>query len=399
MKNFNEFEKAVNPEALRGMSAYNDLVVGENFVDNKGIFWGQRSDVGDDYLPHLRAPLQVQWTYSKLCNFSCNHCFNGSGPDWKGFEADPILIADRLIAAQPYNVCMCGGEPLVWKPIYEIIERLRVGGVPLVSTVSNGYQATAENIARLFDSGCTNLQISLDGFTPEHATQLRVKNDCLERASSAVREAKKYPWTDLSVSFTPTIHNVGTWKDFCRFWADQGIDHIRTQPMMPIGEGRNAPHLMPTDEQYQQFHLDTIELGEELPRCFVDWGDPLEHIWFYTQTPATPWSCGVQTNGWYELSCYIPVLVGSALEHSFEEWWEIGLSRLWNAPVVRRFAETLTHMGGMAELEIEIYKADSLHIDVFDERQLQIFLETDDLDVLGDLSRQNLDRYMSRWAA
>jgi hypothetical protein len=113
-------------------------------------------------------------------------------------------------------------------------------------------------------------------------------------------------------------------------------------------------------------------------------------MWYYTRTAATPWGLGVQTDGWYELSCYIPVLVGNSLEHSIEELWAKDFKRLWNAPIVRRFADTMIEMAGMARLEVSIYDEPSLHIDVFDDEQLEVFLTTDDLPTLRAISERNL---------
>jgi MoaA/NifB/PqqE/SkfB family radical SAM enzyme len=191
---------------------------------------------------------------------------------------------------------------------------------------------------------------------------------------------------------------VASWKDFCRHWAERGITHIRTQPFMPIGRGRYQPELAPSDEQYLRFHMDTRELADELRGCFVDWGDPLEHIFFWTRTGAPPWSHGIQTDGWYELSCYVPVLVGSALDHPLEELWQLDLKSLWQAPIMRRFAERLMSMRGMSELELEIYREESLHLDLFDEEQLDLFFSTDDLGVLRQQSERNLKDHFERWS-
>ncbi len=394
--NWKKYELEITPEMIAGVEEYNDLIVSRSFIDDRGIFWNQ--DSGDDYLPSLRSGLQIQWTYSKLCNFSCNHCFNGSSPAWKGFEADPFRIVDNMLTAKPYNVCLCGGEPFTWKPLYAIIEKMRAGGIPLVSTVSNGYLATPDNIKRLHDAGLTNMQISLDGINDEQFIELRKKKDGLGKAAAAVEECLKHDWSDLSVSFTPTKSNVGSWKDFCHYWAGRGVTHIRTQPFMPIGTGTGALALMPTDEQYLRFHMDTVDLIEELPGCFIDWGDPLEHVWFYTRTPASPWSYGIQTDGWFELSCYIPVLLGNALEHSIEEYWARSPKKLWNAPIMRRFAASLINMEGMSKLDLPIYREESLHIDIFDDEQLDLFMTTDDLEQLRALSAENLERFHARFA-
>lgn len=393
---WSRLELDITPDMISGVEEYNDALVTRDFIDDRGVFWNQ--ETGDDYVPSLRSGLQVQWTYSKICNFSCNHCFNHSGPDFKGFEADPFLIAENLCSSPPYNVCMCGGEPMTWKPLYDVIEKLRKGGVPLVSSVSNGYLSSPERMQRMYDAGLTNMQISIDGLNSEQFMLLRNKADGFEKACRAVDHALKFDWQDLSVSFTPTRKSIGSWKEFCHFWAERGVTHIRTQPFMPIGQGTEALSLMPTDEQYLQFQLDTMDLEGELPGCFVDWGDPLEHIWFYTKTPSNPWNYGIQTDGWYELSCYIPVLLGSALEHSIDEFWALKPKELWNSPIMKRFSNQLGYMKGMSELDVEIYAEESLHIDIFDPEQYEIFMTTDDLSILRGLSERNMKNYLERWS-
>ena len=393
-RDWKRLELEVTPEMIAGVEEYNDVLVASEFIEDRGIFWNQEN--ADDYLPSLRSGLQIQWTYSKLCNFSCVHCFNGSGPDFRGFEADPYRIVDNILTSLPYNVCLCGGEPLTWRPLYDIIEKMRVGGVPLVSTVTNGFLATRDKIAALHDSGLTNLQISLDGAEESSFMQLRGKEGGFAKAVAAVEMALDFEWQDLSVSFTPTRDNVHTWKEFCQFWGDKGITHIRTQPFMPIGTGADAADLAPSDEQYLRFHMDTKDLQDELPGVFVDWGDPLEHIWFYTRTAARPWSYGIQTDGWYELSCYIPVLLGSALEHPIEEFWALDPKRLWNAPIMKRFSESLSEMRAMSRMELPIYRETSLHIDIFKEDQLDLFMTSEDLDELKRVSDENLRSYLER---
>ena len=109
---WSRYELQVTPDMIAGVEEYNEILVSRDFIDDRGIFWNQEH--GDDYLPSLCAGLQVQWTYSKLCNFSCVHCFNGSGPDFDGFEADPYRVVDSILGSKPYNVCLCGGEPYAW---------------------------------------------------------------------------------------------------------------------------------------------------------------------------------------------------------------------------------------------------------------------------------------------
>ena len=82
-----------------------------------------------------------------------------------------------------------------------------------------------------------------------------------------------------------------------------------------------------------------------------------------------------------------------------EEFWALKPKELWNAPIVKRFASQLANMRGMSELDVRIYREDSLHIDIFDDEQREIFMTSDDVELLRGLSKENLTRYLERWSA
>ncbi len=51
----------------------------------------------------------------------------------------------------------------------------------------------------------------------------------------------------------------------------------------------------------------------------------------------------------------------------------------------------------MSEMPLRIYNEDSLHIDIFDEAQHELFLTCDDLEELKRVSRANLERYYAKF--
>jgi MoaA/NifB/PqqE/SkfB family radical SAM enzyme len=370
-----------------------DIQRGGDILDAEGrvISWDQEHS--DAMMVNLTGPLQIPWMYSRKCNFECPHCYNNSGPDYNStYDADPYAIADRIIEAAPYNICLCGGEPFMWKPFYEIVERLRAGGVPLVSTVTNGFLATPAAIAKA--------QFSIDGADAEENQWLRPgrrihieAGRAFDRVVAALEEALKYDWTDLSISLTPTRYNIHDCQRYIERFAGMGVIHFRFQPFMPLGCGaHNAQDLQPTDEEYLRFHFALRELQIRHPEVFVDWGDPVEHLWFYAFTEANCWSTGISTDGWMELSPYIPIVMGDLQRYAIHDIWAKGIKEMWHAPLVRRLAGRIHSTDMLRDQEITVYEAESLHIDVFDPEQWEALMTTDDLEVFQRFSEANLSR-------
>jgi MoaA/NifB/PqqE/SkfB family radical SAM enzyme len=378
-----------------------DIQRGGEILDAEGrsIAWDQEHS--DEVMVNLTGPLQIPWMYSRKCNFACAHCYNSSSPTYDTtYDADPYVIADRVIEAAPYNICLCGGEPFMWKPFYEIVERLRTGGIPLVSTVTNGFLATPDAFAKAWDCGLTTLQFSIDGADAQQNEWLRPGHGihidaelAFDRVVAALAESLKYAWTDLSISLTPTRYNIHDCKRYIERFAAMGVTHLRFQPYMPLGRGaHHAKALQPTDEEYLRFHFELKDMQVRYPELYVDWGDPIEHLWFYALTEANCWSTGITTDGWLELSPYIPVLLGDLQKHTIGAVWAKGIKEMWHAPLVRRLAGHVHSTEALSNQEVQVYEEESLHIDVFDNEQWDALMTTDDIGVFRRFSEANLRR-------
>jgi hypothetical protein len=133
-----------------------------------------------------------------------------------------------------------------------------------------------------------------------------------------------------------------------------------------------------------------MEAQAENSDVFVDWGDPLEHLWFYAFTEANCWSTGISTDGWMEVSPYIPVLAGDLKKHSIAEVWGKGIKEIWHSPLVRRLAGHVYCARSLRDQEVTMYRQPSLHIDVFDDEQWDALMTTDDLEVFKRFSEKNV---------
>ena len=115
---------------------------------------------------HLAGPLALHLEVVAACNLTCSHCFAGALPR----RERPLALdeLDRLFAEMArlgtFRLGLTGGEPLLRKDIFEIIDRAVSHGLcPCVTT--NGLLIT-EDIARQFGKReLVWLNVSLDGAT------------------------------------------------------------------------------------------------------------------------------------------------------------------------------------------------------------------------------------------
>lgn len=119
------------------------------------------TDFALERFPALSAPLDLYWEITRRCNERCLHCYNNSSPD--GFNptyANLSSIIDELEPYQLRNITLTGGEPMMRRDFWRIVDRVR----PLTWDLSMGTNATLidesniEQIERYFDV----LNVSLD---------------------------------------------------------------------------------------------------------------------------------------------------------------------------------------------------------------------------------------------
>src|SRR5262249_42287984 len=110
--------------------------------------------------------LQIHPT--RRCNLRCLHCYSLSGPEERESLSLPLLCGAVTDAGQEgYTVVgISGGEPLLYRPLPELLEHAHMCG--LITTVtSNGMLLDGQRLARL--QGCVDLlAISLDGIPASH---------------------------------------------------------------------------------------------------------------------------------------------------------------------------------------------------------------------------------------
>ncbi len=106
-------------------------------------------------------PFCVSFEITHSCNANCEHCHRGGKVDEK--RATPEQFAARFQELKPLSVQISGGEPLLRRDVYDIIEALRQpDGTPYMIFVTNGWLLNAEKFDRLRSIGIDAFSVSFD---------------------------------------------------------------------------------------------------------------------------------------------------------------------------------------------------------------------------------------------
>ncbi len=228
----------------------------------------------------LDAPICLTWELTYACNLSCVHCLSSSGRrDPRELSTEECLgLVDQLREMQVFYVNIGGGEPMIRRDFFDIVEYATTHQVG-VKFSTNGTYLDAAAAARLATMDYLDVQISLDGATAE-------VNDVVRGAGSyaAARVAMDHLASagvgPFKISLVVTRHNVDQLDDYLALAEGYGAQ-LRVTRLRPSGRGADTWHdLHPTQAQQRQlyhwlldrpevltgdsfFHLSA--LGEQLP--------------------------------------------------------------------------------------------------------------------------------------
>ena len=116
----------------------------------------------------------LQWHITEKCNFKCKHCYTEKPMNELSTD-ELFLILDQYIEMikrwkmdinnRPRLLSISGGEPLLRKDIFELLEAINENKDMFTNVVlmSNGSTITDNVIKKLKDLGIPQIQISLDG--------------------------------------------------------------------------------------------------------------------------------------------------------------------------------------------------------------------------------------------
>jgi Fe-coproporphyrin III synthase len=184
---------------------------------------------GDSY-----RVLQIHPT--RRCNLRCIHCYSSSGPEERE-EINVALLRDALADAseEGYTVAgISGGEPLLYKPLRELLQHARECG--MITTVTSNGMLLNERRLETLEGVVDLLAISLDGVPASHN-----RNRASERAfgtMAARLEGVRRSGIPFGFIFTLTLHNLHELDWVAKFALEQGAQLLQIHPLEEVGRAK-----------------------------------------------------------------------------------------------------------------------------------------------------------------
>jgi MoaA/NifB/PqqE/SkfB family radical SAM enzyme len=193
------------------------------------------------------APVHVRIKPTNLCNHACWYCAYRAdglqlGESMREHDTIPATkmeeIADDLAALGVKAVTFSGGgEPLLYKPLPEIVERLAARGLR-VATLTNGSNLKGR-VAAALASCATWVRVSVDAwdeasYVASRGAKAGQFQELLSNMAAFVRTGTRCV---LGVSFVITEENHAHVAEACRLFREAGTQHVKISGAVVSNDG------------------------------------------------------------------------------------------------------------------------------------------------------------------
>jgi len=212
----------------------------------------------------LDAPICLTWEITYACNLQCVHCLSSSGTrDPRELStAQAKAVLDELRDLQVFYINIGGGEPMIRKDFFEILEHAETNNIG-VKFSTNGTYITAENARRLAAMNYLDIQISLDGVDAATNDAVRGKGS-YATAIAAMNHLRDANFGQFKISVVVTRHNVNQLDAF-KALADSYGAQLRITRLRPSGRGADTwDELHPTQQQQRQIYDWLMKHGDNV---------------------------------------------------------------------------------------------------------------------------------------
>jgi mycofactocin biosynthetic radical S-adenosylmethionine protein MftC len=218
----------------------------------------------DHFQEGLDAPICLTWELTYACNLACVHCLSSSGRrDPNELSTDEChAIIDELERMQVFYVNIGGGEPTVRKDFWDLLDYATAHHVG-VKFSTNGSRITPEIATRLAANDYVDVQISLDGATPEINDKVRGVGS-YDTAITAMENLSAAGMRNFKISVVVTRENVSQLDAF-KAIADRYDAQLRITRLRPSGRGADVwDELHPTADQQRELYHWLMSHGENV---------------------------------------------------------------------------------------------------------------------------------------
>lgn len=199
-------------------------------------------------------PSQIIVDVTQFCNLACIHCphpsfvntdaYNGSHLD---VELHKKLVYE--VATDGYGICQylrytANGETLIHPKFEQMIEYAGKYSKTKINVTTNGVLLSEKKAKILLDAGVNVFDVSLDAYSDETYSKVRLKGDLSIVRPNVLKLIKlikegKYD-AKLVVSFVEQPINIHETKKFEEFWNKAGADYVIVRKLHSAGGAKDG---------------------------------------------------------------------------------------------------------------------------------------------------------------
>lgn len=200
------------------------------------------------------------WSITGNCNLKCRHCYISADKNLYGelsFEKC-IQIMDQMVEANISKVDITGGEPLVRKDFWQLLEALKKRKITIMTIYSNGFMIDDNFLDKLekYDVCPNGFHISYDGWNCHD--WLRGVNGAEKKAIEAIQMIKKRNY-HVTVGTVLHMGNLSSLPETYELMKELGVDYWKVSAIADTGNWSRQENKEISDKAVKDEYLRLIK--------------------------------------------------------------------------------------------------------------------------------------------
>ena len=202
---------------------------------------------------------RVHWSLTGHCNYRCRHCYMSAPHAALPHPTTEqcLAIADQIADCGIKRISLTGGEPLIRKDFFQIVDRILERGMRLDVIMTNGALVNEKFLDELEARGChPELNMSFDGPKAWHDWLRGVDgaHESVRRALALAHERGFVTGTEL------VLHkgNIDTLRESVNMLGELGVSSLKVNRLNCVGEGEALSEYALTVEEEYDAYMDYI---------------------------------------------------------------------------------------------------------------------------------------------
>jgi radical SAM protein with 4Fe4S-binding SPASM domain len=199
---------------------------------------------GDEEIKTVKdLPREVMIEVEPRCNFNCVFCFNKNsfakqGRDVKTFSTSQVKkIIDAIAKAEVGIIRFTGGEPLLRKDIFDLMEYAKLKGLK-VRLNTNGSLINNKEIVKKLNKLISSILIPIESYSDEKESLITRHHHSLEKKIKAIKLLKKEGMMTIRAGTVGTKESIKNLEKIFKLVQRLKLDDWEIYRPIPIPENK-----------------------------------------------------------------------------------------------------------------------------------------------------------------